>query len=154
MGSPEINYTPAEVKYVPVQLPEVGVPRHISKKQFKKTTDLDSLKGAIIEGVKPQDLFISQHWTDTFKIGTVYDLYQSRSGDDKDLLKAYVAYRPINGSDQKQRVIVLPDGHHRALAAWEQGEKVDIFILGTKPTLNYAGISTLRQKSGLPFRDM
>lgn len=156
MGSPELNIQPSEAQVMPFPMPEAGKPRHISYKEFKRTENLPSLTGVVIDNVKPTDLFVSQDWTSSSKVFTVYNgVTESKAdSDERFLLEGYVSQRPIPGRSEKQKVIVLPDGHHRALCAWEQGKKVDVFVLREKPSGNYHGLSTLRSSSGAIFRDL
>lgn len=125
----------------------------ISFKDFKKKS-LKTLKnGTIVKNVPPAKLFISQRW---FTIDRAIKTFNNsrRSPGENTLLPGYISSVPIKGKEEKQCVIILGDGHHHALYTWDNGENLDIFIVGEKPQGNYKGLSTLRRDYGAPFRGL
>lgn len=119
--------------------------------EFKRTPEKELKTGTIVKNIKPAKLFVTQDWISIDRAMRTFNNLRKVPGENT-LLPGYYSSVPIDGNGLRQRVLVLGDGHHHALYAWEIGEKIDIYIIGDTLDKKIKGLSTLRQKSGILFR--
>lgn len=142
----------AEISPDKVVFAEGDPEKQLTYKQFKQAPLETLTPGTIVMGVSPSRLFASQDWTDAVK--TVQAMNDSLLPERTLVVPAYVSTVYSKQAGNPQRVLVVGDRHHHALAQWEAEKKVNVKIVGTLPAKNHIGFSVLRQKAGSPFRGM
>jgi hypothetical protein len=125
-----------------------GKSQPISYNEFKNKSQETINKGHfVIDGFHPAKLWASQDWVDAEKVTRTTT--QGLNGEEL-TLPAYYKDLPTG-----QRAIILGNGHHHALRAWERSERVKIEIIGAFPEgNNFMSFSRFRRETGQVFRDL
>jgi hypothetical protein len=116
----------------------------VSYNDFKQM-DLTGMEGnLIINNMPPAKLYSSQTWIDTEKVKKALD-YENRDAPEKEVLAIGYWHTLPTG----RRIVVLGDGHHKSLLAWEDGRKINIKMIGELPkNLKFIPFSQFRNLVG------
>lgn len=127
---------------------EARASQQLSYKAFKGIAVSEVMRGAyVLTGVSPSKLWASQDWVDPVKVSRVQ---HEHVGAEELELPAYFKDLPTG-----QRAIILANGHHHALQAWEEASKVNVKILGQLPEgVNIISFSRYRRENGDVFRNL
>ncbi len=132
-----------ELERIIIPQEEVDITTKVEYREFLK--DPSAEPGVIITQAKPRDLFTYQNWVDQEKIRNVIK-YATEDDPRLNQVTGYLHFHDKFGKN----VIVIGNGHHRALYAMEQGAKVDL-TLESPPTEhadNPFRLSNLAKKYG------
>lgn len=125
--------------------------QRIRYKEFKKFAADDISVGTIVvENVNPMKLWASQDWVDAEKIKRLDEPGDASQSDSTKniVVPAYYYDMPVTG----QRAMIIADAHHRTLRAQENGDRVDVKIIGPMPDgLVSIPFSKFRRIAGKPF---
>ena len=100
---------------------EVQQPLTVPYKEFFETNKAEP--GTVLVDVKPRDLFTYQGWTDDNKVMNVLN-YAEENDPRLYSVTGYVHYH----TKFQENVLVIGNGHHRALYALHTGNRVDFTV--------------------------
>ncbi len=133
-----------ELERIIIPTEEIDTTVKVNYREFLK--DPNAEPGVIITQAKPRDLFTYQNWVDQEKVRNVIG-YASEDDPRLNKVTGYLHFHDKFG----ENVIVIGNGHHRALYAMEQGSRIDL-ILENPPTTEHAEnpfrLSNLAKKYG------
>jgi hypothetical protein len=121
--------------------------RRLPYKEFKTLTQEELANGeVVVTNMSPMKLWASQDWVDPEKLRRLNP--DTTSESENTGVPAYYYDMPVTG----QRAMIIADAHHRTLLAQENGEKVNVKIIGPMPEgMVSIPFSKFRRSAGKPF---